>query len=141
VDRHVTILAILTTIWGALGMLVGVSMLLLAAAPIAILNTPQGQAVGFAAGFMATAFAVAGAFSLAWGAIHLWTASRLRRREPLGRILGLGLALVNLLILPFGTALGVYALWVLLANEGRRLFEYNHREGAASSAHDTHTGP
>jgi hypothetical protein len=35
----------------------------------------------------------------------------------------LGLAVVNLLVFPFGTALGAYALWVLLTNEGRRLFE------------------
>jgi hypothetical protein len=26
-------------------------------------------------------------------------------------------------VLPFGTGLGVYALWALLTNEGRRLFE------------------
>ena len=33
------------------------------------------------------------------------------------------LALVDLVVLPFGTALGVYALWVLLTNEGRHMFE------------------
>ncbi len=37
----------------------------------------------------------------------------------------LGLAVGNLILLPFGTALGVYALWVLLKDEGRRLFEPN----------------
>jgi hypothetical protein len=42
-------------------------------------------------------------------------------------MVALGLALVDLLILPFGTALGIYALWVLLTNEGRRLFEYNQQ--------------
>lgn len=124
-ERHVAILAILTAIWGALAMLVGLSLLLLAAGPVAILATPQGDAVGFAAGFVAAMFALTGVFAFAWGGAHVWTAVRLRRREPRGRMVGLGLALVNLLILPFGTALGVYALWVLLAEEGRRLFEYN----------------
>jgi hypothetical protein len=127
VERHVGILAILTAIWGALAMLVGVSLLLLAAGPVAILNTPQGQSVGFAAGFVAGMFALTGVFAVAWGGAHVWTAVRLKRREPLARMAGLGLALVNLLILPFGTALGIYALWVLLTNEGRRLFEYNHQ--------------
>ena len=47
----------------------------------------------------------------------------IRRRSPLGRVLMLALALVNLVVLPFGTALGIYALWTLLTNEGRRLFE------------------
>jgi hypothetical protein len=124
--RHVTILAILTAIWGALAVLVGVSMLLLAIGPVAILSAPQGEGVGFAAGFVAGVFALCGLFALLWGGAHLWAATLIRRRQALGRLLGLGLALVNLLILPFGTALGIYALWVLLTNEGRRLFEYNH---------------
>ena len=34
-----------------------------------------------------------------------------------------GVAVADLVVLPFGTALGVYALWTLLTNEGRRLFE------------------
>jgi hypothetical protein len=128
VERHVNILAILTTVGGALGMLVGLSMLLLAAAPVAILNSRQGDAVGFAASFMAAVFAVTGLFALLWGAAHLWAATQLRRREAIGRMMTLGLALVDLLILPFGTALGIYALWVLLTDEGRRLFEYNRHE-------------
>lgn len=127
-ERHVTIFAILTTIWGALAMLVGVSSLLLAAGPVAILSGPQGESVGFAAGFLAGLFALTGLFALLWGGAHVWAATLIRRREPLGRLLGLGLAIVNLLILPFGTAFGIYALWVLLTNEGRRLFEYNHQQ-------------
>ena len=133
-DRHVTILAILTTIWGALAALVGVSMLLLAFGPVAILSAPQTESVGLAAGFIAAVFALGGVFALLWGGAHMWAATLIRQRQPLGRLLALGLALVNLLILPFGTALGIYALWVLLANEGRRLFEYNQEEGAKPSS-------
>jgi hypothetical protein len=125
VDRHVTILAILTTIWGALAMLVGVSLLFLAVGPVAILNSRAGEGVGFAASFLAGVFALIGLFALLWGGVHVWAATLVKRRQPIGRLLALGLALVNLLILPFGTALGIYALWVLLTNEGRRLFEYN----------------
>ena len=124
-DKHVTILAILTSIWGALAILVGVSMLLLAVGPVAILSGPQGEGLEIYAGFLAGLFAVMGLFAVLWGGAHVWAASLVRRRQPLGRLLGLGLAVVNLLILPFGTALGIYALWVLLTNEGRRLFEYN----------------
>ena len=59
----------------------------------------------------------------------------LRRRRPLGRVLSLALAVVNLLVLPFGTALGVYALWVLLTNDGRRLFE-PRRAAVAGARYD-----
>jgi hypothetical protein len=123
VERHVTILSILCSVWGALAMLVGASLLLLSVGAIAILFSPDGRAVTFAAGLTATAFAVLGAVALLWGAAHVGASVLLRRRKPAGRVFMLGLALVNLLVLPFGTALGAYALWILLANDGRRLFE------------------
>ena len=124
-ERHVKILAILSSLWGALAILVGLCLLVLSGGALAFLTTPQGEPVGFAAGLTAGVFAIIGGFALLWGGAHGWSAVLLRRREALGRILGLALALVNLLVLPFGTALGIYALWVLLTNEGRRLFEYN----------------
>jgi len=123
VERHARLLGILAGVWGALAMLVGVSMLLLSAGALAILVGPDGERVGFAAGFTAAALASIAVFTLVWGGLHLWAASLLRRRAPAGRALMLGLAVVNLLVLPFGTALGAYALWVLLTNDGRRLFE------------------
>ena len=42
---------------------------------------------------------------------------------PTGRLVTLGLAVPNLFLLPFGTALGIYAFWVLLHNEARHFFE------------------
>ena len=122
-DRHARLLGILASLWGALALLVGVSMLLLSTG-FAILLGSEGDSVGFAAGFTAVAFASIGVFTLLWGVAHLVAASMLARRRPGGRVLMLGLAVVNLLVLPFGTALGVYAFWVLLNNEGRRLFEH-----------------
>ena len=104
-------------------MLVGVSLLLLSVGALAVLFGPDGRAVAFAAGFTATAFAVMGVVALIWGAAHVGASAMLRRREPIGRVIVLGLSLVNLLVLPFGTALGAYALWILLTDEGRRLFE------------------
>jgi hypothetical protein len=84
---------------------------------------PSGAGVELAAGVTAGVFAIIGAVALAWGGAHVWVAALLERRRPSGRVLALALAVVNLLVLPFGTALGIYALWVLLTNDGRRLFE------------------
>jgi hypothetical protein len=97
-------------------------MLLLAGGALVQVFTPF-PSVGFAAGLTAGVFTVIGLFGLLWGGAHVWTAMLLRKRQPFGRIVMLGLALINLLVLPFGTALGVYALWVLLTNEGRHQFE------------------
>jgi hypothetical protein len=122
VERHVNLLAILATVWGALAMLVGVSMLLLSAGALVQVFVPARN-IGFAAGLTAGVFALIGLFALLWGVAHVWVAMLLRRRRPFGRVVMLGLAVINLLVLPFGTALGIYALWILLANDGRHLFE------------------
>jgi len=123
VDRHVRLLGILASLWGALAALVGVSMLLLAAGALALSAGPDGETVALAAGLTAAIFVSIGVFSLLWGVTHMWAAVLLRRRAPSGRVLMLGLGVVNLLVFPFGTAMGAYALWVLLTHEGRRLFE------------------
>ena len=121
-ERHVNLLGMLASLWGALAMLAGVSLLLLAAGATAELLDPVGT-VGLAAGLTAGAFALLGSFAVAWGGLHVVAGKWLKQRKSMGRILMLALALTNLLVLPFGTALGIYALWVLLVNEGRRLFE------------------
>lgn len=121
-ERHLRLLQVLASLWGALSVLVGVSMLLLAAGAWAESRESLGT-VEFAAGLTTLVFAAIGVFALIWGGAHAWAASLLGRRQPVGRFLTLALALVNLLVLPFGTALGAYALWVLLTDGGRRLFE------------------
>ena len=122
-ERHVTLLGILQYLWGILAILVGMSMLLQAAGAAAELIDPVGSTVGLAAGVTAAIFALIGVFAILWGGAHVWAAALLKRRRPLGRMLSLALAVVDLLVLPFGTALGAYAMWVLLTNEGRRQFE------------------
>ena len=68
-ERHVNLLAILATVWGALAMLVGVSMLLLAGGALVQVFVPARN-IGFAAGLTAGVFALIGLFALLWGAAH-----------------------------------------------------------------------
>jgi hypothetical protein len=126
VDRHVTLLAILAATSGGLFAVVGISMLLLAAGALAELSDPSGAGLAVAAGVTASAFAIFATFALAWGGVHLWAASLLRHRRPGGRVLMIALGVCNLVLLPFGTALGAYALWVLVSPSSRSLFEAPH---------------
>ena len=121
-ERHVTLLGDLEALWGGLAMIVGLSMALIAIGALVQVQDSTPANVELAAGLTAVMFAVLGAFAIAWGMAHLWTAALIRRRRPLGRVLALALAVINLIVLPFGTALGVYALWVMLKNDGRRVF-------------------
>ena len=75
-----------------------------------------------AAGVTALTFGVFAAALIVGGAANAWAGRALRRREPAGRSAVLWLSVPNLFLLPFGTALGVYAWWVLLHNESRAMF-------------------
>ena len=117
---HLHLLSVLQLVWGALGMLLGVSTLILAGGAAAIGWTSEGDEL--AAVITAAAFFIAAALLLAAGGANAWAGQALRKRQPAGRLVTLALAIPNLFILPFGTALGVYAFWVLLHNETRAKF-------------------
>jgi len=117
---HLHLLGILQLVWGAIGLLLGVSMLLLAMAAIAIGLTSATDRM--AAGITAGAFAVFAIALLVGGGANAWAGRELRRSQPRGRLAVLWLGALNLFVLPFGTALGVYAFWVLLHNETRAAF-------------------
>jgi hypothetical protein len=117
---HLHLLGILQLVWGAIGLVLGASVLLLAIGAIAIGVTSAGDRL--AAGVTAGAFVIFAVALLAGGGGNVWAGRALRRREPRGRLAVLWLAVLNLFALPFGTALGIYAFWVLLHNETRSAF-------------------
>lgn len=117
---HLRLLGILQTAWGTIGLLLGASTVFLAAGAVAIGVSSADERL--AAGVTAFAFVVAALLLLAGGGANAWAGRELRRQQPRGRLAVLGLAVPNLFFLPFGTALGIYAFWVLLHNETRRMF-------------------
>jgi len=117
---HIRLLGVLQLTWGAIGLLLGAATLLLAIGALAIGLFNSGDRVG--AGVTALTFGVFAAALLIGGAANAWAGRSLRRQEPAGRSAVMWLALPNLFLLPFGTALGIYAWWVLLHNESRTLF-------------------
>lgn len=122
---HLTLLGILQLIWGSIGLLLGVSTLMLAIGAVAIgLSSATGGPSAAATAIVFAAFSLA---LLLGGVANAWAGAAIRRRQPAGRLVTLGLAVPNLFVLPFGTALGVYALWVLLHEDTRKTF----LEGAA----------
>lgn len=121
--RHADFLALLYFAWGVIFTLVGVACGALAFGALVIAEAPPaGVNTDLAAGLTALTLGVLSALALLWGVLHLWLGAALRRYRPWARLLGLGLALINLVLFPFGTALGVYACWVLLTEEGRALY-------------------
>ena len=81
------------------------------------------DAVQVAAGLTAATFTLFAIIAIVWGAGHLVVGAHIRRRRHWSRLVALLLASIDLLLVPYGTALGVYTLWVLLHEEAKRQFE------------------
>ncbi len=122
---QVDFLGVLFIVWGLLTTLVGVSTLALGVGSVALIaSAGRGEGGGFAAGVMAAAFTALAVIAIVWGAAHVLVGVPLRRHKPWSRLGALTLGAVDLLLLPYGTALGVYAMWILLHEDGKRLFTH-----------------
>ncbi len=124
-EAHADLLGVLFIIWGLLTALIGVSTLALGVGAVALLTSSARTSSQVAAGLTAVVFVVLACIAIAWGGAHVAIGIALRRRRHWSRMIGLMLGSVDLLLLPYGTALGCYALWVLLNEQGRKLFGYS----------------
>jgi uncharacterized membrane protein (DUF2068 family) len=80
---------------------------------------------GFVHGIVSTV----GVIILANAVAGLITGWGLLQREPWGRMLAIVMGCLNLIHIPFGTALGIYTLWVLLPAQSEQ--EYRNVSRAA----------
>jgi hypothetical protein len=129
---------VLFIVWGVLTILVGASTLALGVAAAALINSAGGSG-GFAAGLTAATFASLALIAILLGLAHIAVGNPLRRRRRWSRHAALMLGGVDLLLLPYGTALGVFALWVLLRDDAKRLFE--GQDAAARALNDAGNRP
>ncbi len=123
--RHVDFLSTLYVTWGAIFALVAIAGFALSGGAFAIAQSTGPVRFGseMAARLTGITISIVSLIALVWAVLHIVVGRMLRRYRPSARLMTLGLAVGNLILLPFGTALGVYTLWVLLKDEGRRLFE------------------
>jgi hypothetical protein len=122
---HVDLVGVLFVVWGGLTILVGASTLALGIAAATLISSASAEGRGaFAASVTAVAFTVLALLAVLWGAVHVGVGVQVRRRRHWSRVGALLLGSVDLLLLPYGTALGVYALWILLREDAKDLFEH-----------------
>jgi hypothetical protein len=127
VARHVAFLSRLFLVWSAFNGIVAVAVLAfaLAAASLALSSGAERPGTEVAAVVTAATLTVLALAAATWTWVHYFCASGLSAGSARARTLGIVLGLFNLMLFPFGTALGVYALWVLLDDEVRTSFERN----------------
>jgi len=120
---HVKILGVLHVVYGALGILAGIVVLVIfgglaGLVSVADHNEDAVIAVPILGGIGAFVFVLLLALSLP-GIVAGFGLLGLR---PWARILTIVLSALELMSVPLGTVLGVYGLWVLLSPGGEQLF-------------------
>src|ERR1700722_1402923 len=123
--QHVKILGILHVIFGGLGVLAAIAMLMIFGGISAVVGLSGHSADS------ATAVPILGAIGvfvfilvLVLSLPGLIIGIGLVQFRPWARIAGIILSALDLVsVPPFGTALGIYGLWVLLNRETEQMFE------------------
>lgn len=119
---HVDFLGVLFIVWGLLTTVIGLSTLALGVGAAALIAASDRPA-SFAASFTAAAFTSLAIIAILWGLAHVAVGLPLRKRRHWSRLGAMVLGSIDLILLPYGTALGIYALWVLIRQDAKRLFE------------------
>lgn len=119
---HVDFVGVLFVVWGVLTALIGLSTLALGVGAASLATSANRTGSHVAAGVTAAAFITLAIIAIAWGVGHVWLGVLLRRHRHRARVVALMVGSIDLLLLPYGTALGCYALWVLLSERGKALF-------------------
>ena len=122
-DTHVKVLGVLYLVLSAIGILAALFIMVTLGGTAGIVGAaadPEDARIaipiigitGAAVVVILLALSLPGVLA-GWGLLNF---------RPWARILGIVLAILHLFNIPFGTILGIYALWVLLNKDTERLF-------------------
>jgi hypothetical protein len=122
VEQHIHLLGILWLAISAFNTIGGVVLLIIGNTLFAHMNE-MGVPTQVPRGFLTALLTTIGIVVLAKAALGFLAGWGLLQRESWGRILGIVLAFISLFNIPFGTAIGVYTLWVLLPGPSQREYD------------------
>jgi hypothetical protein len=113
VEQHIHLLGIFWLAMSAFNAIGGLVLLIVGNTLFAHMNE-IGVPPQVPRGFLTALLTTIGILGLAKAALGFLAGWGLMHRESWGRVLALVLAFISLFNIPFGTAIGVYTLWVLL---------------------------
>jgi hypothetical protein len=121
-ETHVKVLGALQIALGALGLFGALILVLVfggAAGVVGASGDPQASIAIPIIGLTGMALVT---FLLLISLPSVITGIGLLRLRPWARIAGMVLSIIGLMMIPFGTIVGVYGLWVLFSKDTERLF-------------------
>ena len=120
-ETHVKVLAVLYIVFGVLGTLTGLGIMALLGA-IGVAGAASDPDAWMALPILGITGAALAAFLLILSLPGVIAGIGLLNYRPWARILTIVLSALNLMNFPFGTIIGIYGLWVMLSDQGARLF-------------------
>jgi hypothetical protein len=122
-EQHVKIVAILNIVLGGLGLLLALFVLLFFGGLAGVAGSDSSPDAGVGAAVLGLTGVVAFGFIAVFSVPGVIGGIGLLKFREWSRILVIVLSALNLISIPFGTALGIYGLWVLTKDETRALFK------------------
>ena len=121
-DTHVKVLGVLQIALGAMSLFGAVLLTLVFVGGFTAVSVSGDSDAAFALPFIGiTGVALVGLLLLL-SLPGVITGIGLLRLRPWARVAGIVLSILGLMAIPFGTAIGVYGLWVLFSKDTERLF-------------------
>jgi hypothetical protein len=122
-DTHVKVLALLEIAMSAFGLFAACALLLIFGGAIGIVGAAGDADAAWAMPLIGLTGMALVAFLVVLSVPGLVVGVGLLKRRPWARIAGIVMSIVGMTAVPFGTALGIYGLWVLFSRETERLFQ------------------
>jgi len=117
-EKHVTLVAVISIVFGGLGISIGLMGLVAISGGGLISGDLMAMRITRIVG------PAVGLFFFLTSVPEVIAGIGLLKRRNWARILAIILAILDLINIPIGTAIGIYALWVLLNDETARLFAH-----------------
>jgi tRNA A-37 threonylcarbamoyl transferase component Bud32 len=115
-EKHITIVAVLSIVFGTMGALFGTFLFVVISGGGVISGDSTAESI---TGIVATAL---GGFFMLISVPDIIAGIGLLKRRSWARILAFALAILDLMQIPIGTAIGIYVIWVLLNDDTIKLF-------------------
>jgi hypothetical protein len=121
-DTHVKVLGALQIACGAIGLMLALLMIFVFGGVVGIVGASDDPGAALAVPIIGLTGTALVAFLLLTSLPGVVIGIGLLRLRPWSRIAGIVISIIALMMIPFGTIVGAYGLWVLFSKDTERLF-------------------